>query len=162
MKVIRSLVEPETKTGEFQATPAYAFDTTIHHKETFTGLMTHWRSFVPHFYKKASVVSMIQRALSIWFTYTLLADEFDQVRRICQLNDYPLSFVDICIGIGLTKHRNKHSEPKNSPVIGRAKRRMFVEIPFVGSETESLKKQISRLTSDIRPDLEIYFVAKPP
>jgi hypothetical protein len=142
-------VESKTKTGEFQATPAYAFDTTIHRKETFTGLMINWHSFVPHAYKKASVVSMIQRALSICCTYTLLADEFDQVRRICQLNDYPLSFVDICIGIGLTEHRNKHSEPKNSPVIGPAKRRMFVEIPFVSSETEPLKKQISRWTSDI-------------
>ena len=39
---------------------------------------------------------------------------------------------------------------------------MFVEIPFVGNKTESLKKQINRLTADIRPDLDLRFVAKPP
>lgn len=162
VKVIRSQVEQKTKTGDYQSTPAFAFDTTIHRKETFTGLMINWHSFVPHSYKKAGVVSMIQRALTICSTYTLLANEFDQVRRICQLNNYPWSFVDTCIGIGLTKHRNKQSETKNSPVNGPAKRRMFVEIPFVGNKTETLKKQINRLTADIRPDLDLRFVARPP
>ena len=164
VKVIRSQVAQTMKTGESQSTPIFIFDTTIHRKETFTGLMTNWHSFVPHSYKKASVVSMIQRALSICSTYTLLANEFDEIRRISQLNNYPISFVDTCIGIGLTKHRNKFNNNNNMnlPMIGPEKRRMFVEIPYVGNKTETLKKQINRLTSNIRPDLDIRFVAKPP
>ena len=164
VKVIRSQVAQTMKTGESQSTPIFIFDTTIHRKETFTGLMTNWHSFVPHSYKKASVVSMIQRALSICSTYALLANEFDQIRRISQLNNYPMSFVDISIGIGLTKHRNKfnNNNNRNSPMIGPEKRRMFVEIPYVGNKTETLKKQINRLTSNIRSDLDIRFVAKPP
>ena len=88
-KVIRSQVEKKMKTGESQSTPDFIFDTTIHRKETFTRLMINWHSFVPYAYKKAGVVSMVQRALSICSTYTLLANEFDEIRRICQLNDYP-------------------------------------------------------------------------
>ena len=102
-------------------------------------------------------VDGLVRALSICSTYTLLAKEFDEIRRICQLNDYPISFVDTCIGIGLTKHRNKNSGTKTLPDLDPAKRRMFVEIPFVGDKTESLKKQINRLTSNFRPDLDTSF-----
>ncbi len=39
---------------------------------TFTGLMTHWNSFVPFSYKKAGVVSMIKRAISVRSAYSLL------------------------------------------------------------------------------------------
>jgi hypothetical protein len=162
VKVIRSQVAQKTTTGEFDSTPAFIFDTTIHRKETFTGLMTNWRSFVPHSYKKASVVSMIQRALSICSTYTLLADEFDEIRRICRLNDYPISFVDTCIGVGLTKHQSKNIDRRILPVFGPEKRRMFVEIPFVGKQTDALKKQINRFTSNVRPDLDLRFIARPP
>ena len=39
---------------------------------------------------------------------------------------------------------------------------MFVEIPYIGEQTQSIKKQISRLTAKTRPDLDIRYVAKPP
>ena len=164
-KVIRSTAEKKNEsTGPIEHRgPVFHFDTTVYRKATFTGLMTNWHSFVPHSYKKASVVSMIQRALSICSTYTLLAEEFDQIRRTSQMSDYPSSFVDTCIGIGLTKYRKrKSSDKENLPMIGPTKRRMYVEIPFVGDKNEALKKQINRLTSNLRPDLDLRFVAKPP
>ena len=150
VKIIRSQMETKMNKGEFQSTPLYIFDTTIHRKETFTGLMINWHSFVPHSYKKASVVSMIQRSLSICSTYTLLSNEVDQIRFSSQLNNYPSSFIDTCIGVGLTKYLNRNNT-SYSPVMGPEKRRMFVEIPYVGNKTETLKKQINRLTSHIRP-----------
>ena len=39
---------------------------------------------------------------------------------------------------------------------------MYVEIPFIGKQTELMKKKISQLTAVSRPDLEIRYVAKPP
>ena len=40
--------------------------------------------------------------------------------------------------------------------------RVYVEIPFIGKQTEVMKKKISRLTAESRPDLDIRYVAKPP
>ena len=58
----------------------------IYRKPSFTGLMTHWNLFVPFSYKKASVVSMIQRALSVGSTYSLLDIELDEVRYYSHSN----------------------------------------------------------------------------
>jgi hypothetical protein len=164
VKVIRceasKKIEADASTS---SSSAKIFQTTIHRKETFTGLMTNWSSFVPFSYKKASVVSMIQRAISICSTYSLLTVELDRIREICRLNGYPSSFVDTRIGIGITKYLKKTETIQSKPTeIGCAKRRMFVEIPYVGEQTETLKKQINRFTTTNRPDLDLRFVMKPP
>ena len=77
VRVIRTLVKnkPEPIDQDERQAQTFVFNTTIHRKETFTGLMTNWHSFVPFSYKKSSVVSMIQRALSICSTYSLLDKE---------------------------------------------------------------------------------------
>ena len=161
VKKVKEVEEDNEKEKEIITT--YIFDTTIFRKETFTGLMTNWHSFVPFSYKKSSVVSMIKRALSICSTYSLLTEEFDKIRTICQKNDYPAWFIDIRIGIGLSKYleKMKTNEP-HLPVSGCPKRRMFIEIPYIGEQTDALKKKISRLTAESRPDLDIHYVAKPP
>ena len=74
-------------------TSSDVFTTTIYRKPTFTGLMSNRYSFVPFSYKKASVVSMIQRALSVCSTYDLLDIELDDIRYYCSLNGYPWQFV---------------------------------------------------------------------
>lgn len=73
--------------------------------------MIKWDSFVPTAYKKASIVTMIQRALAMCSTYSSLAIEFDNIRLIGLRNGYPLSFIDTRIGIGLSKHLKKSTIP---------------------------------------------------
>ena len=140
------------------------FETTIYRKPTFTGLMTRWDSYVPMNYKKASIDSMIRRALSICSTYTSLVAEFDEIRRISQANDYPASFIDTHIGMGLSRYmakQNGTSSPTPKP-IGCDKKRMYVEIPYVGQTTDSMKKKFSHLSGKLRPDLDVRFFMKPP
>ena len=43
----------------------HTFEKTIYRKPTFTGLMINWNSFVPLQYKKASIDSMVRRALHL-------------------------------------------------------------------------------------------------
>ena len=137
------------------------FETTIYRKATFTGLMINWNSFVPLQYKRASVMSMVRRALAICSTYSALTNEFDEIRRIALNNDYPRNFIDTSIGIGLSQYRNRESGQQQKP-IGCEKKQMYVEIPYVDRATSTLKKQITHLAGAIRPDLDIRFFAKPP
>ena len=138
------------------------FETTIYRKPTFTGLMTKWDSFVPMNYKKASIDSMIRRALSICSTYASLVAEFDEIRRISQANDYPISFIDTHIGMGLSRYMAKKNNTSTPKPIGCDKKRMYVEIPYVGRTTESMKKKFSHLSGKLRPDLDVCFFMKPP
>ena len=137
------------------------FETTIYRKPTFTGLMINWDSFVPMQYKKAGIDSMVRRALSICSSYTSLTAEFDEVRRIGQANGYPISFIDTHIGIGLSRHLRKNDD-KQDVVLGCQKKRMYVEIPYTGQTTITMKKQFSHLSGKLRPDLDVRFFTKPP
>jgi hypothetical protein len=145
-----------------RSTSTNVFTTTIYRKPTFTGLMTNWNSFVPFSYKKASVVSMHQRALSVCSIYSLLDEELNKIRHYSHLNGYPRDFVDTRIGIGLTKYLKRNNDGSDLPLAGCEKQRLFVEVPFIGEQTDLMKKKIQHLTGSIRPDLDVRFVAKPP
>ena len=124
--------------------------------------MINWRSFALFSYKTSSVVSMTQRAISICSTYLLLVNEFEKIRTICQKNDYPASFTDTRIGIGLSKYQETiKTKTPTLRVSGCDKRRVFIEVPYRGEQTQSLKKQLSRVTAEVRPDLDVLYVAKP-
>lgn len=138
-----------------------AFETTIYRKPTFTGLMTNWNSYVPIQYKKANIISMINRALRICSTYHSLNDEINVIRKISISNDYPLSYIDKIIGIQLTKYYknntiNKQISAKDDKKI------MYVELPFIRSSTIRIRKQIKHLTNKLRPDIDIRFFSKTP
>ena len=45
---------------------------------------------------------------------------------------------------------------------GCEKQRLLVEIPFIGEQTDLMKKKIQHLIGLIRPDLDVHFVAQPP
>jgi Reverse transcriptase (RNA-dependent DNA polymerase) len=144
-----------------RSTETKKLQTAVYRKETFTGLMIKWDSFVPAAYKKASIVTMIQRALAICSTYSSLAIEFDNIRLIGLHNGYPLSFIDTRIGIRLSKHLKRSTIP-GTTVVGCEKQKMYIEIPYTGAATDSFKKKLSHITGKLRPDLDVRFFARPP
>ena len=137
------------------------FQTALYRKDTFTGLITKWNSFVPINYKKASVVTMIQRALTICSTYSLLAIELDNIRAIGLHNGYPISFIDQTIRIGLSKHLNR-SVTTDVIIFTCDKQKMYVEIPYTGAATHSFQRKLANIAAKLRPDLDVRFFARPP
>ena len=105
---------------------------------------------------------MVDRAHSIYSTYTLLNIELDRIRRIGVNNDYPITFIDKIIGIKISEHIQTIDEITTVPSIGCDKKQMYVEIPFIRSSTLELKKKITHLSNKLRPDLDIQFFCKPP
>ncbi|CAF1524828.1 unnamed protein product [Adineta steineri] len=150
-----------TGSPQFQATESPKFQTAVYRKETYTGLMIKWSSFVPMQYKKSSVVSMIRRALMICTTYSTLAIELENIRQISLHNNYPLSFIDTRIGIGISNFLKRSPAPA-PPVNEREKQKMYIEIPYTGAVTDSFKKRLSHIASKLRPELDIHFFARPP
>ena len=124
--------------------------------------MINWNSFVPLQYKKASIDSMVRRAISICSTYELLLVELKQIRRYGLANGYPRSFIDTHIGVGLSRYMQKQVSQVIEKPFGWEKKRMYVEIPFIGRTTQSMKQQFNHLSSQLRPDLDIRFFTKAP
>ena len=112
-------------------------------------------SYVPLGYKKAGIATMVNRALSICSSHTLLNIELDRIRSIGVNNDYPITFIDTINGIKLSQQIKKSMKFTTPPLIGCDKKQMYVELPFVISSTLELKKKITHLSTKLRPDLDI-------
>jgi hypothetical protein len=57
--------------------------------------------------------------------------------------------------------QNDAPSPTPKP-IGCDKKRMYVEIPYVGQTIDSMKKKFAHLSGKLRPDLDVGFFMKPP
>ncbi|CAF3862070.1 unnamed protein product, partial [Rotaria sp. Silwood1] len=77
--------------------PNIGFESRKYRKETFTGLLTKWDSFVPKQYKYNAISTMVYRATRICSTYEALHDEFDIIRGLALDNGYPVAFVESII-----------------------------------------------------------------
>ena len=124
--------------------------------------MINWNSFVPFQQKKASIDSIARRALSICSIYLSLTEEFAEIRRYGLANGHPRSFIDIHIGVGLGRYMERQVPQTTVRPIDCEKKRMYVEISFIGRTTQLMKKRFNQLSSQLRPDLDIRFFTKPP
>ncbi|CAF1619600.1 unnamed protein product, partial [Adineta ricciae] len=85
------------------------------------------------------------------------------VVRFPWIHPHPISFIDTRIAIGLNQQLAKNdSNTTILPLIGCEKKRLYVEIPFIGRPADLLKKRFSQLSGKVRPDLDIRFYTKPP
>ncbi|CAF3405116.1 unnamed protein product [Rotaria socialis] len=138
------------------------FETTIYRKPTYADLLTNYHSYVSMQYKNGGIITMVNRALIICSTYTSLAAEFNEIRRIGLLNGYTSSFIDTIIGIKLSQYRKKNNDVIQSPQSGPdVKKRMYVEIPFIENATKEFRNKITHLCNKLRLDLDIQFFMKP-
>ena len=56
--------------------------------------MVKWNSLVPKSYHKSSIAPLVDRAIRICSTYTLLGQELNEIRKMAHFNDYPTHFVE--------------------------------------------------------------------
>ena len=115
--------------------------TSVYRKPTWTGLYSHFLSFVPISYKRNLVYNLFHRAFRIC-SPDLLAAEHALLHSTLEANGYPSRFID------------KYSQPKpDSPVYyGPNKMPAFLFVPFLGYQFSSyLKRTIVNLTSQTFP-----------
>ncbi|CAF1614524.1 unnamed protein product [Adineta ricciae] len=161
VEVIRTTESVKSEIQQISLT-RNVFQTTVFRKSSFTGLMLKWNSFVPIQYKKGSVTSLIQRAINVCSTYSLLSDEFEKIRQLSLKNGYPLSFIHTQIGIGLSRYLKRSKQITSTPILGCEKKKLYVEIPYNGQSTDSFKKKLTQISGKTRPDLDVRFYTKPP
>jgi hypothetical protein len=115
--------------------------TSVYRKPTWTGLYSHFLSFVPMSYKRNLVFNLFHRARRIC-SANILEAEHSLLRSTLEANGYPSRFID------------RHSQPKpDSPVLqGPSKMPAFLFLPFLGDQFSShLKRTISSLTAAVYP-----------
>ena len=144
------------------------FSTTIHRKDTFTGLILKYSSFVPFSYKRSAISSMIYRATKICSTYPLMHTELDTIKEIALGNGYPLPFIEKLIRKTLDRHyemTNKQTSTKMETTSSKQSEKLkrsplLVDIPYVGRPTISLGKILIGISKQFRPDIVLQPVQR--
>lgn len=119
--------------------PGIGFQTQVHRKNTFSGLITRWDSFIPKRYKYNAISTMAYRATKICSTHQALDDEFDFIRNLALNNGYPLNFVESVI----RRQLNLLYEPRAVKPTTTEMDPVVLRVPYYGKPSQMYAKRIT-------------------
>ena len=129
--------------------------TSVYRKPTFTGVYTHFHSFLPSAYKFGLLSTLLFRYFSLCSSFKLFHLEVLEFKRIFQRNGYPLSIINGAI----FKFLNKifvskvliHTVPKREYVI---------TLPYLGPLSNKIHKRIKTVFQRVIPTGKINLIFK--
>ena len=72
------------------------FVTTVYRKPTFSGVYTHFESFLPSTHKVGMLCTLVYRCFTLCSDWTKFHRELVTLEEIFQRNGFPKSFIDKC------------------------------------------------------------------
>ena len=79
------------------------FKTSVYRKPTFSGVFTHYESYVDQTYKKSLIDTLLFRCFSVCSDYTSFHLEVENLREILKKNRYPSGIIEQSIRSFLNK-----------------------------------------------------------
>ena len=135
------------------------FLTSIYRKPTFSGVYLNFRSFAPDIYKRGLVNCLLFRIYKLCSNWSIIHDEISQIRKILLKNKYPLNFIDKCIQKFL-EHCFVKKGTNEVATDDSTKEEFTVLLPFLGNQSNIVKKKLSQLFSDFCPKSKLKIVFK--
>ena len=131
------------------------FTSTVHRKDTFSGVYTNFHSFLPVAYKRGLLSTLLYRAYSITSSFGSLHDEIEKLKKIFAKNGYPSRFVDRCI----FEFFNKIYE-KRQPCSSVPKKEFLLVLPFLGHSSLEIKNNLTKCFRELLPFSKLKIVFK--
>ena len=108
--------------------------TSVHRKATWSGLYSHFYSFVPMRFKQNLVRTLFSRAVRIC-SEEHLSSELSLLRATLQENGYPTHFIDA----------HFRTDPPRDDECGPRKKPVFLQVPYLGERfTTLLRRRLAR------------------
>ena len=131
------------------------FSSSVHRKDTFSGVYTHFESFLPDAYQRGLISTLMYRAHQICSSYKSLHKEVEKLKTIFRRNGYPSKFVDRCIFNFFNKVFEKRALLTTVP-----KKEFLVVMPYLGSTSCRMKNALTRSFRKLLPFSKLKFVFK--
>jgi len=129
------------------------FHTSIYRKPTFTGLGLHFLSYIPYLYKINSIRTLITRAYNLCSNWTTFHDEMLFLKEFFITNGYPLFLFDKITKTFLCKIFS------NQPTVPTVKKdHRYVKLPYMGSLSFEIRKQLKSLLQINYPQIKFTFI----
>ena len=134
---------------------ASKFSTSVYRKVTFSGVYTHFRSFMPDTYKRGLVSTLLYRAYMINSSWLSFHEEIEKLKKIFSKNGYPTKFVDRCISAFLNKLFEKKTVVHTVPKLD-----LMIVLPFLGSMSWKVKNELIKTFKENVPFCKLNIVFK--
>ena len=129
--------------------------TSVYRKPTFTGVYTHFLSFLPSVYKIGLLSTLLYRYFSICSSYALFHLEVVHFKKIFLMNGYPLGLIEMCLNKFLNKVFTVKPEVCTVP-----KKKYFIVLPYLGLLSGITHKKITNLYRKALPWGDINIIYK--
>ena len=114
--------------------------TSIYRKPTFTGVYSHFTSFLPSKYKFGLLTTLLFRYFSLSSTFELFQLEVIKLKMIFLRNGYPYNFIDACVTKFVNKIYVKKILKDDVPYINVDHVRDFIHVDDIMSAIGTLMK----------------------
>ena len=131
------------------------FKTSVYRKPTFSGVFTHYESYVDQTYKKSLIDTLLFRCFSICSDYTSFHLEVENLREILKKNRYPSRIIEQSIRSFLNK---LHVPKKVIPTV--PKKELFIVLPYLGTLSSNLKQKLRTCFKNSLPQCNIKIILK--
>ena len=131
------------------------FATTVYRKPTFSGVYTHFDSFLPTKYKFSMIYTFVFRCFSICSNWTNFHDELVFLKDIFLKNGYPISFIDKCFKTFLDRLYLKRPQ-----VLTAEKKTLTLVLPFLGELFLQTRTKLQKVLKRTLGSCKIQIVFK--
>ena len=131
------------------------FVTTVYRKPTFSGVYTHFESFLPTVYKFGMVYTLVYRCLKICSNWTKFHEELSFLKQVFLKNGYPLSFIDNCFKTFVDKLFIKR--PQLATV---DKKTLFLSLPYLGEISLQSRTKLTKSFKGLLNSCKLQIVFK--
>ena len=129
------------------------FTTTLYRKPTFSGLYSNFDSFMPENYKKGLIKTLLHRAFVICIDWKHFHNEVTFLKDIFRKNMYPSNFIEKC-----TKQFLDKLFVAKKVVTTVSQKPCFISLPFLGTQSFTLRKQLNKLMTNYFPQCKLKIV----
>ena len=130
------------------------FITSVYRKPTFSGVYTHYTSYLPDVYKESLVSTLLYRAYRICTNWNEIHKETIQIKQIMTKNGYPENLLDKLISSFYRKMCTETSKAAEDD----SENSIQLVLPFLGNHTKRMEKKIKKILNETIPSLNVRFV----
>jgi len=122
---------------------------------TFSGVFTHYSSFIDDSYKKSLISTLLFRCFSLCSSLEKFHQEIEFLRDVFKRNGYPSSLIETSIKVFF----EKFYVPKRV-VLTVPKKELLVILPFMGNISITLRKQLHSCVTKLLPPCKTKLIFK--
>ena len=115
------------------------FTTSVYRKPTFSGVYTHFDSFLPDIYKIGMIYTLANRCFRICSSWSMFHQQLILLREIFKKNGYPENFIDRCFKLFLDRI---HILKEKVPTVEKKPLRLV--LPYLGNISLQIRTKLQK------------------